>query len=64
MSRGALKFNQRDVTRGLKGAAKAGFNVSHFEVDKRTGNLIFFTGKEPVPVDDLDRELAEFEARQ
>ena len=63
MSRGALKFNQRDVTRGLKGAAKAGVSVSRFEVDKKTGNLIFFTGKEPVALDDLDRELAEFEAK-
>jgi hypothetical protein len=63
MSRGALKFNQRDVTRGLKGAAKAGVSVSHFEYNEKTGNLTFFTGKEPVPVDDLDRELAEFEAK-
>jgi hypothetical protein len=64
MSRGALKITEREVTRALRGAAKAGVNVSRVEIDKKAGKLTLFTGKEPVPVDDLDRELAEFEARQ
>ena len=63
MARRALKFTEGEVTRALKGAAKAGVNVSRVVIDKKTGDLTLFTGKEPVALDDLDRELAEFEAK-
>jgi hypothetical protein len=63
MSRGAYNFKQGDLTRALRGAAKAGVNVSRVEIDKKTGNIVLFTGAD-VSLDDLDRELAEFEARQ
>jgi hypothetical protein len=62
MSRGALKITEREVTRALKGAAKAGVNVSRVEIDKKAGKLTLFTGAD-VSLDDLDRELAEFEAK-
>ena len=65
MSRGAQTFKQGDVTKALKGAVNAGLSVKRVEIDKKTGNIILFTGAETptVPADDLDRELAEFEAR-
>ena len=44
MSRGAYNFKQGDLTRALRGAAKAGVNVSRVEIDKKTGNIILFTG--------------------
>ena len=66
MSRGAQTFKQGDFTRALKGAVKAGLDVKRAEIDKKTGNIILlFAGAEIeiAPGDDLDRELAEFEAR-
>jgi hypothetical protein len=45
MSRGAQPFKQGDVTKALRGAVKAGVSVSRVEIDKKTGNIILFTGE-------------------
>jgi hypothetical protein len=58
MSRGKQAFKQRDITRAAKGAAKAGLNVTRVEIDKKTGNIIVFTGAgvvgEPPTVNEWD----------
>jgi hypothetical protein len=63
MARGNCTFRQRDLTAAVKAVATAGIELSRVEID-RDGRIILVTGKagaqEP---DDLDRELAEFEAR-
>lgn len=63
MSRAAQPFTQGAVTRALKGARNAGLSVKRVEIDK-AGKIILFAGETgAVPAHDLDRELAEFEAR-
>jgi hypothetical protein len=67
MGRGQLAFKQRDLTRALRAAAKAGQPVQRFEID-REGKIVLVITKSQdqtnlTPQDDLDRELAEFEAR-
>lgn len=63
MSRGPCTFKQQDVTRALRGALAAGVEIQRVEIDK-LGRIIVVTGSSPAAaVDDLDRELAEFEAR-
>jgi len=44
MSRGRHAFKQGDVTKAVRGAVKAGVSVSRVEIDKKTGNIILFTG--------------------
>ena len=48
MSRSAQTFKQGDVTKAAKGAVKAGLNVQRIEIDKKTGNIVVFTGNMPV----------------
>ena len=57
-------FRQRDLTTAVKAMAKAGVEVARVEID-RDGKIILVTGKAAAlePADELDRELAEFEAR-
>ena len=59
-------FRQQDVTRAVKAVAAAGVHIARVEIDK-SGKIVIVTGKsqEPAPAsqDDLDQELAEFEAR-
>jgi len=45
MSRGRQAFKQGDVTKAVRGAVKAGVSVSRVEIDKKTGNIILFTGE-------------------
>jgi hypothetical protein len=66
MSRGAHTFRQGDVTRALKAAEKAGLKVHRAEVRTDGSIMLDFNGPPIVmsgTVDDLDRELSEFEAR-
>jgi len=44
MGRGRLAFKQRDLTRALRAAAKAGQPVQRFEID-REGRIVVFVGK-------------------
>ena len=68
LSRRAQNFRQGDVVKALKAAAIAGLNVRRtvFETD---GKIVIEYGEPEAtevaspPTEDLDRELAEFEAR-
>jgi hypothetical protein len=62
--RGACKFKQCDVTRALKAVAKAGMTVVRVEIDPG-GKIAIGTGTDAAgQCGELDRELAEFEARK
>jgi hypothetical protein len=67
MTRRVSTIRQADVTRALRAAAAAGLQVTGFNVDVHTGKIEVVTGKpgaqDSGPQDDLDRELADFEAR-
>jgi hypothetical protein len=56
-------FKQRDATRLARAAMAAGLVVHRMEM--KDGRVIIVTGGErsTLPTDELDRELAEFEAR-
>jgi len=64
-TRGACKFKQCDVTRAVKAVAKAGLSVARVEI-ALDGKIVIATGTDAAiqQTDDLDRELAEFEARK
>jgi hypothetical protein len=66
MSRGAQTFKQTDVTKALKAAEKAGLKVQRAEM-RTDGSIVLDFNGPPIAtsgtVDDLDRELSEFEAR-
>jgi hypothetical protein len=66
MSRGPQTFRQRDVTRAIKAVAAAGVDIARIEIDP-FGKIVIVASKpndisEP-SVDELDRELGEWEAR-
>jgi hypothetical protein len=64
MPRGSCTFKQTDVTRALRGAARAGIEVDRCEISI-DGRIVIVTRSATggLPLDDLDRELLEFEAR-
>ena len=63
-------FKKTDLTRATKAVLAAGVGVARVQVD-RQGTITIVPGEPPtgsgagigVPPDDLDRELADFEAR-
>lgn len=58
-------FNQRDITRALRGAKAAGIEIQRLEIDP-AGKIVLIAAGHRLQTtpDDLDRELAEFvEAR-
>jgi hypothetical protein len=63
MSRGGQKtFKQRDVTRAIRGALKAG--VKGWRLELENGKIILTSAETSSSLgDDLDRELADFETR-
>jgi hypothetical protein len=63
MARANCKFRQRDATRAARAAIAAGLEVHRIEIDKDGKITIVTSGQASVPSDDLDKELAEFEAR-
>jgi len=65
MARGRCSFRQGDATRAARAALAAGLNVQRIEID-RDGRITVVTGKPAEGENasaDLDRELAEFNAR-
>jgi len=63
MSRRPARFTQADVARAIKGARMAGIEVRSVEI-ARDGRISIKAGSPPVAEgDDLDRELADWEAR-
>jgi hypothetical protein len=66
MARRRSSFKQRDVTAAVKAVVAAGCQVARVEIEPSTDKIVVVTGKpqeSTVPQDDLDQELAEFEAR-
>lgn len=62
MARGPCNFRQRDLTCALRATVEAGITVQRIEI--RQGTIVVVTGGTPAaPPNDLDQELAEFEAR-
>ena len=55
MARGKLAFRERDLTRAVKAAKKAGVEVARVKID-RDGTIVIEAGKpvEPAP-DDIDK---------
>jgi DUF917 family protein len=65
MPRSAQTFKQIDITKALKAAVRAGLKVQRAEVRADGSIALDFNGPSIAmsgTVDDLDRELAEFEA--
>jgi hypothetical protein len=44
MSRGTQDFKESNLTKALKAAKKAGYEVSRFEIDPRTGKIVIIAG--------------------
>ena len=63
MSRSPSTFKQADLTKALRAAQSVGLHVAGFKIDPQTGKIEVVTGKPPEVSDDLDRELADWEAR-
>ncbi|NJL07371.1 MAG: hypothetical protein HC900_03245 [Methylacidiphilales bacterium] len=63
MSRKPATFRQTDVTRAVRAVAAAGLRVARVEVDRSGKIVVVSESAMAPPMDDLDRELAEFEAR-
>jgi hypothetical protein len=64
MARAPSTFRQQDITRAIKAAVKAGVDIARIRVEiTKVGSIIVATSTDQsVPQDDLDRELAAFEA--
>jgi hypothetical protein len=63
MARAPSTFRQQDVTRAVKAVAAAGVDILRVEVTKDGKIAIVAAKAPPAAQDDLDRELADFEAR-
>jgi hypothetical protein len=62
MARPPTTFRQADVTKAVKAARSAGVDIVRVELTK-DGRIVIVTAEAHPAVHDLDRELAEFEAR-
>ncbi len=58
-------FKKSDVERAIAGAVAAGIKIARVEVDAKNGRIIIVASDQSVEPsgDDLDAELAAFEAR-
>ena len=61
MARGSYIFKERDVTRAVRGAVKAGEKVQRIEIDKVGTIILVLAGAATSADNDLDREITEFE---
>jgi ssDNA-binding replication factor A large subunit len=63
MPRAPSPFRQADVTRAVRAVRSAGVDIVRVELTK-DGKIVIVTSEaQPAVQEDLDRELAEFEAR-
>jgi hypothetical protein len=66
MTRAPSPFRQADVTKAIKGTVAAGVDIARIEIDA-VGKIVIVPGKPTglpaAPADELDRELADWEAR-
>jgi hypothetical protein len=66
MARAPSIIRQADVTKAIKAVVAAGVSIARVEIDN-LGKIVIVTGTPhhpaTAPQDDLDQELAEFEAR-
>lgn len=64
MARRPSTFRQRDITRALRGAKAAGIQIHRVEID-RAGTIVIVPTNHisQTTADELDLELAAFEAR-
>jgi hypothetical protein len=63
MPRAPSTFRQQAVTRAVKAVAAAGVHIARIEIDKAGKIVIIAAEALHAAVDNLDRELTEFEAR-
>ena len=65
MVRASSTFRQQDVTKAVKAVVAAGLRVAGVKVDLQTGKVEVAVAGSPTASggDDLDRELADFEAQ-
>lgn len=61
MPRARCTFRERDLRVAVEAARAAGLEIGRVEID-REGKIVVVAGK-PEVANDLDRELAAFEAR-
>jgi hypothetical protein len=65
MPRSPCSFRETDVRRAIKATRSSGIEIARVEIDKN-GKIVVVTAKAvdqaSRPSDDLDQELAEFEA--
>jgi hypothetical protein len=61
MPRARCTFRARDLKVAVEAARAAGLEIGRVEID-RDGKIVVVAGQPPIQ-DDLDRELADFEAR-
>jgi hypothetical protein len=62
MARGPCTFKQSDLTRAVRAVVAAGVEVARVEVGK-DGKIVVMAANAKEPLNELDRELTEFEAR-
>jgi hypothetical protein len=62
MARRPATVTQADIARAVKAVRSAGVDIVRVEVAS-DGRIVIVTAEAPAAQDDLDRELAEFEAR-
>jgi len=64
MPRGNSKTTQAFVTRTLRGLVQAGIDINKVRIEiAGDGRIILVPNSGPLALEDLDQELAEFEAR-
>lgn len=65
MPRRPCTFKESDVRRAIRATMAAGVIVARVEIDKDGKIVLFTTAEKPLEsTDELDAELAEFEARR
>jgi hypothetical protein len=59
----ACAFKQRDIARAVRGVEAAGVKIGRVEIEPSTGRISIVPASVSSNDGELDRELAEFEAR-